>query len=128
MTVTVPKEGGAAGETETKTVSVDLADFHGFRLADGSLFAFYKDSKVCTKSSPCIGLIDVNGTTLPNKEVTCDNGKPGDTAAAGETAATTCKLVPNDAAHMTDIYPVKFYDSTVEPATKAARYVLTTSK
>ncbi len=131
ISVTVPKEGGADGETETKTVAVDLSNFHGFRLADGSLFAFYKDSKICTKSNPCIALIDVNGTTLPNKEVTCDNGKPGDTAATtGENpqAATTCKLVPNDAAHMTDIYPVKFYDSTVEPATKAAKYVLTTSK
>jgi hypothetical protein len=29
---------------------------------------------------------------------------------------------------MTDIFPVVFHDATVEPASNAAKYVLTTSK
>ena len=102
--------------------------YHAYELADGSMFAFEKDSKACeSATSPCYGFIDVNGRTLPNKEVTCDNGTSNSTAASGSTAAQPC-VVSNDAAHMTDIYPVFFYDSTVEPATEAARYILTTSK
>ena len=97
------------------------ANVIGYTLADGSLFAFLNTATSCTSSAPCYGFIDVNGATLPNKEVSCDaNG-------ANAAANSTC-TVPNDAAHMTDIFPVKFYDSTVEPATDAARYVLTTSK
>ena len=94
---------------------------NGYTLADGSLFAFPNSSVTCTASAPCYGFIDVNGATLPNKEVSC--------SANGANAAdnSTC-TVPNDAAHMTDVFPVKFYDSTVEPSTDAGRYVLTTSK
>ena len=29
---------------------------------------------------------------------------------------------------MTDIFPIVFHDATVEPASNAAKYVLTTSK
>ena len=96
----------------------------GYALADGSLFAFDSGAKDCTASAPCYGFIDVNGATLPNKEVTCSNGTAA--ATTGDNAAAC--TVPNDAAHMTDVFPVKFYDSTVEPNSDAARYVLTTSK
>mgnify|MGYP002622418243 CR=1 FL=1 len=114
----------------------------GYTLADGSLFAFPNTAKDCTKSAPCYAFIDVNGATLPNKEVSCKGGAADkDTTASliqpayaeddpetpAATTADTC-TVPNDAAHMTDVFPVLFYDSTVEPATNAARYVLTTSK
>jgi hypothetical protein len=68
-----------------------------------------------------MGFIDVNGATLPNKEVTCTDG------TAALTPDTPC-TVKNDANHMTDIFPIVFHDSTVEPATNAAKYVLTTSK
>ncbi|MBR1424007.1 type II secretion system protein [bacterium] len=91
---------------------------HAISLADGSMFVFPDDSVSCTRTSPCYGYIDVNGTTLPNREVSCSDD---------DAQAANC-TVPNDAAHMSDIYPVIFFDSTVEPATAAARYVLTTSK
>ena len=70
----------------------------------------------------CIGFIDVNGKTLPNKEVSCATST--NTALTPE---TPCE-VKADANHMTDIYPVVFHDATVEPASNAAKYVLTTSK
>ncbi len=124
-------------------VSTTMANYIGYTLADGSLVAFNKDAKSCTLNpgetltndllkttgtdtarglAQCVGFIDVNGTTLPNKEVKCKEGTT--TTLTGE---TVCE-VPNDAAHMTDVFPVVFHDATVEPATNAAKYVLTTSK
>ena len=104
------------------------------KLADGSMVAFSSSAHGCSKQigeildttwtgahPTCVGFIDVNGVTLPNKEVKC-----GGTTAT-EVTNGTCE-VPNDANHMTDIYPVAFHDATVEPLTNAARYVLTTSK
>jgi hypothetical protein len=78
----------------------------------------------------CIGFIDVNGTTLPNKEVTCsaatNSGK--NTADKASLNVDYPCVVNNDANHMTDIFPVVFHDSTVEPASDAGKYILTTSK
>ncbi len=125
----------------TFTLSADKIDSYlAYQLADGSIVAFPKDATGCTLElgevvnsislakaplSGCIGFIDVNGTTLPNKEVTCG------TAAAKGTATnkveTPC-TVKNDAKHMTDVFPVVFHDATVEPASDAAKYVLTSSK
>ena len=73
----------------------------------------------------CIGFIDVNGTTLPNKEVAC--GKSATEFTATKNVETPC-TVKNDAKHMTDVFPVVFHDATVEPASDAAKYVLTSSK
>ena len=70
--------------------------------------------------SDCWGLIDVNGTALPNKEVTCSSGSQ-------EITSTNC-IVKNDAQHMTDVYPIRLHDGIVEPASAAARYVLKTAK
>ena len=111
-----------------------------YQLADGSIVAFPNNATGCTLElgqqvtsttlgkaplSGCIGFIDVNGTTLPNKEVTC-----GTTATAGtaSTKVETPCTVKNDAKHMTDVFPVVFHDATVEPASDAAKYVLTSAK
>ena len=74
----------------------------------------------------CLGFIDVNGATLPNKEVTCTDDTKN-TAAELVKVETPC-TVKNDANHMTDVFPIVFHDATVEPASAAAKYVLTTSK
>ena len=128
-----------------KTLDETIGNYIAYTLADGSMIAFNKDAASCTLPlgkvidatilaannkdgdgktqaglKNCLGFIDVNGTTLPNKEVTCSDG----TATLGGDVCT----VPNDAAHMTDIFPIVFHDATVEPATNAAKYVLTTSK
>ena len=116
-----------------------MADYLAYQLADGSIVAFPKEAKGCTLNlgevvnnasltgdlSGCIGFIDVNGTTLPNKEVTC--GKTATEFTATTNVETPC-TVKNDAKHMTDVFPVVFHDATVEPASDAAKYVLTSSK
>ena len=72
---------------------------------DGSMFAFDSNATACTKgieggtAKVCHGYIDVNGAKGPNKVV-------------------------SDASHPTDIYPVKFYDQTILPASAAAKAVL----
>ena len=111
-----------------------------YQLADGSIVAFPAAATGCTlelgqqvtsttlAKAPlknCIGFIDVNGTTLPNKEVTC--GTAATSGKASTKVETPC-TVKNDAKHMTDVFPVVFHDATVEPASDAAKYVLTSSK
>ena len=105
-----------------------------YQLADGSLVAYPSGATNCTWDatasgaswsslvSTCGGFIDVNGATLPNKEVKCST-------SSGAVANTvgSC-VVRNNATDMGDIFPVVFHDGTVEPATDAARYVLNQSK
>ena len=107
-----------------------------YTLADGSIVAFNPNAQGCELPigdqmnntaltgtlANCKGFIDVNGATLPNREVTCTTGNK-----ATENVQTPC-AVKNDANHMTDIFPIVFHDATVEPASDAAKYVLTTSK
>lgn len=117
-----------------------INQFHAYILPDGSIFAFYQNLGLingCSKPigapikdsyptgsdttlSDCVGFIDINGTNLPNKEVSCSTG-------SNSITKNNC-VVKNDAKHMTDIYPMRFHDSIIEPATAAARYVLNTAK
>ena len=117
-----------------------VSNMRGYVLSDGVIVAFYKDLgySPCTLPvgvpfkdgyitgvddsfmSDCVGFIDVNGTALPNKEVSCSSG-------SSSVTANTC-VVKNDAKHLTDIYPIRFHDGIIEPATAAARYVLRTAK
>ena len=109
-----------------------------YALADGSYVAFVDGARtgtaVCqldmgakidntwiTNHPNCLGFIDVNGKTLPNKGVTCTSGTT-------TTNVTVPCEVKNDATHMTDVFPIVFHDATVEPASDAAKYILTTAK
>ena len=133
--------GKASGSNYTWVSAPSLGAMNtylAYQLADGSLIGFKKDAKACqlavgtaltstvinssTGLKDCLGFIDVNGVTLPNKEVNCTTGN-----TAALTPDVPC-VVGSDANHMTDIYPIVFHDATVEPATNAAKYVLTTSK
>lgn len=115
----------------------NLSAAHAYLLADGSLVVFSpllgangcslsigkslnKDSYGNEEMASCAGFIDVNGVSLPNKEVNCSSGN-------NALSENTC-IVKNDAQHLTDIYPVRFHDGIVEAATAAARYVLKTAK
>jgi hypothetical protein len=60
----------------------------------------------------CTAYIDVNGGKSPNTETTCDSG-------TGGANATACVV-----STPSDIYPVYIYDTTVVPATEAAKAVL----
>ena len=67
--------------------------YKAYTLADGAIVAFNPEAKGCelpigtqmtnavldgtsatANLSKCLGFIDVNGVTLPNKEVTCTEG------------------------------------------------------
>ncbi len=107
-----------------------------YALADGSFVGFNPDAKNCGLGAgnvldntmlstgalkDCLGFIDVNGPTPPNKEVTCAD----DSAAL--TPGTPCALA-NTGSAMGDVYPIVFHDGVVEPATNAAKSVLARGK
>lgn len=113
--------------------------FASFSLADGTIVAFHYgipdgnvnkpsngfctrkdstkvDADFVNKHQMCIGFIDVNGTTLPNKEINCDDGN-----RFSENCIVSTK-------NLTDIYPIILLDDHVEPATAAAQFVFPTTK
>ncbi len=105
--------------------SFSVENFLFFSFADGAIVAFNPNAKNCgigvgqtltnekltTNLANCIGFIDVNGTTPPNKEVQCAEG------TTTISANTTCKVTNGS---MGDIFPVVFHDGAVEPATNAS--------
>ena len=105
--------------------SFSVENFLFFSFADGAIVAFNPNAKGCgvgvgnvittamlsDKLANCIGFIDVNGTTSPNKEVQCAEG------TTTISANTTCKVTNGS---MGDIFPVVFHDGAVEPATNAS--------
>lgn len=119
----------------------NLADYYAYILADGSIVAFDKNAKACelpvgkvvnndtltAELANCQGFIDVNGPTLPNREVTCS--APGTSANSATTRfGDTACVVKNDANHMTDIFPIVFHDATVQPGSNAVKSVMEKSK
>jgi prepilin-type N-terminal cleavage/methylation domain-containing protein len=116
------------------------SDYYAYTLADGSIVGFkttaggcelpigtqMTDAVIKGTLANCTGFIDVNGVTLPNKEVQCTDSSKN-TAANLVKVQTPC-AVKNDANNMTDVFPIVFHDATVEPASAAAKYVLTSSK
>jgi len=106
-----------------QTPSTSSVKLNAFILADGSVFAYNKLASQCktiADKDTCIGYIDVNGNSGPNKEITCSNGElKGKTMNNGD---TKCEV---DIAETTDIYPVYFYGQAVVPASDAAKYILT---
>ena len=105
--------------------SFSVENFLFFSFADGAIVAFNPNAKGCgvgvgnvittamlsDKLANCIGFIDVNGPTPPNKEVQCAEG------TTTISANTTCKVTNGS---MGDIFPVVFHDGAVEPATNAS--------
>ena len=124
------------------TLPATYTNYLSYTLADGSIVAFAPNAQACelpigqqmngawiTAHGDCRGFIDVNGVTLPNKEVTCtaENATTGAGGTASVNVETPC-VVKNNAQNMTDVFPIIFHDSTVEPASNAAKYVLTSAK
>jgi len=75
-----------------------------------------KDKGSGTNLYRCTGFIDVNGISKPNKEVSCSSG-------SNSIENNDC-IVKMDASHLTDIFPIRFHDGIVEPATASVRYIL----
>ena len=111
-----------ASNAATVKFGKSATDNYTLFFNDGITFTFPKDTAGCTAGnetvdeSICKGVIDVNGAKNPNKLVVCD----------GKTAADDWKAEVNDCTvtNPTDMYPVKFYDQSVLPATDAAEAVL----
>ena len=108
-----------------------FGDYIRYQLQDGTIISVNDMfSGRCTKeqvmSNPwdCVGFIDINGKQLPNKRVECDN--PSDTKPIWDSSYKDCAVKMKGG--IGDTFDVLFYDSTVEPATNAGRYVLHTSK
>ena len=111
-----------------KTDGFDPANFLIYSMADGSIVGFNPSMKNCSlsgeltksvltdsnKLANCIGFIDVNGVSLPNKEVTCSDG----TSSLEPNNPCTLKSKPWG---LGDVFPVVFHNGTVEPATNAAK-------
>ena len=91
------------------TPAVIGASNYVFRFHDGIVFTFDGSKGNCTEAKPCFGWIDANGTKGPNRSVSCTQS---------EDRVCTSKFKIND------IFPIKFYDQTVAPASAAARAVL----
>ena len=114
----------AFGDDEYTPVAGIDGKTHGVTVQDGNVTLFMNDgmmfsynptaAKNCTKDDTianakvCKGFIDVNGTKGPNKVIACDKGVDD----------------PCVVSNPTDIYPVEFFDTSVIPATAAAKAVL----
>lgn len=119
--------------TYTRAITRDLAMWS---LADGSIIAVYGNAAhLCSLPTGqqlneewilshfrCIGFIDVNGTTLPNKGVKCSNN------VATKFAPNEPCVVKNNKSDLGDIFPIIVHDGVVEPATNASKYILNTAK
>ena len=103
------------------------------KLSDGSIFAFDKNAKDCTipqkddwmfphqymyylADKGCYGFIDTNGVTQPNEDAICKHPPTTDVEDDPK-----CE-VPSSA--LGDIYPVVFYDGTVEPQYNVGRLII----
>ncbi len=125
------RENYTITKVSTESYSPFNSRHQAWKLAEGAIIAIEMDkAKNCTLElgqtidstwlaahAGCIGYIDVNGITRPNKEVSCSDGKT--TSFSPDKPCT----VKKDKRFMTDVYPIVFHDSTVEPATNAAAYI-----
>ena len=80
-------EEAYAIKTTSALTKADAEAYYAYTLADGSIVAFNKDAQGCelpigqqltktyiyTTHPECLGFIDVNGATLPNREVSCSD-------------------------------------------------------
>ncbi len=128
---------GTTPDTQIRERGVNL---YYYQMADGTLFAFHapfgngdvhctlenrniteamKDARFQTY---CIAWLDVNGVSLPNREVRCSDGKSHTIDINAD-----C-VVPNSPKFMGDVFPIIIYDESASPASAAAKYVLNTSK
>ncbi len=109
---------GTSGITENATI---------FKLRDGSYLIFPKkadNSKTistdgCSKKSPCIAYIDINGPKEPNELIGCTNGVSS--LWAQDTTPDACTV---DDSAITDLYTFVVYGTTITPADSACETIV----
>ena len=91
-----------------------------YRLADGAVIALSNYASNCTEDNiygnGCFGYIDVNGAQGPNQPITCSDAA-GSVDFIWDDEFEACDVQRNSNA---DMFPVAFYDSTVELSSNAA--------
>ena len=137
ITDSIKKADGTSYDVRKVSSALQKYSFLYVKLADGSIFAFNKDAKDCAISTidkkdfeyireamdkGCVGVIDYNGTALPNMELYCDN--PPNTES-GHTL-WGCQVKNN--AKKSDSIPVVFYNQVVEPLYNAGYFFITDDK
>ena len=135
------RSGPVPYQLETRdTIPDNYTEYLAYALNDGVIIAFHPNAKSCelpmgrrpvqavfsgevdgADMSECVGFIDVNGVSLPNREVNCSRG------VNSVDGGSDC-FVENNANRLLDVYPIVFNGASVEPASGAAKYVLDTEK
>ena len=103
-----------------------------WQLSDGMVIAMQASAELCNEdkrkegppieggsiSGYCRGFIDINGNKGPNQVITCQTGTTMIIVDEDNEDYSKCTVANNPNA---DIFPVVFYDSTVELASNAAK-------
>ena len=105
----VVSTGDVGGTWTSGTANFGSADNYTLFFNDGMAVSFPTSASTCTETTPCKGVIDVNGAKNPNVVVSCDTGTAGD----------SCKV-----SSPTDIFPIKMHGQSVLPNSSAARAVM----
>lgn len=133
----------AGTETGTGIAFDTTKDYRGaiFETRDGAYIIFpdKKDlaTQACTKLSPCLAYIDVNGMEPPNALVNCEKDANtgylkykwedttqdiiGEDYYSGNTLKGVCTIDPMKT---NDVFPILIYGSTIKPAINAVDAVL----
>ena len=107
-----------------KEVTPTAANWTVIRFADNTAFGYFNDAADCSGiNTNCIGFIDANAATTPNKVTVCTSGDEGGTGTPDEVtgAGGACEVGPGG---VYDVFPVFIHGQTIEPASDAARAVL----
>ncbi len=93
---------------------ISRENFIVYHLKDGTAIGYNKYAQDCRRATQenCVGFIDANGLGGPNRITKCDD--KGDWK-------TSCSI---SVEKIHDIYPVVFYNQTIEPATVAGKSIL----
>ena len=90
-----------------------------YQLSDGAIIGLNRHATYCTAeqrtAGNCIGFIDVNGMAGPHREITCEGGGK---RYLWQDDQATCTVERSTNA---DIFPIVFYDNTIELASDAAK-------
>ena len=111
---------GAIGGSAAWMVTYQLAD--GIVIGVNRLAANCNEDKRMNNAEDyknfCRGFIDINGNKGPNQVITCQTGTTMYIDKEDDANYNSCTVANNPNA---DIFPVVFYDSTVELASNAAK-------
>ena len=125
----LPVNADGSGGLALNQDAIGSAGYHvTYQLADGIVIGLNFNATNCTEnkkhngansaSNFCRGFIDINGAKGPNRIITCLDGTAKYIQDENDDDYNSCEVADNPNA---DIFPIVFYDSTVELASNAAK-------